>query len=159
MLIPTAEPNERGVHQHRNLNSTKRSMSLVPLLPPFLPLPELRQPPSSISTTSSLSPNTNKQVAPAVLSPSTVEYHRIFDSFIHGSPIRQQLHLLENIYENQNGSSSQPARYATVPSAEGNGSTDNGKTKKVRDSICSSCYIHTHIGTITQQNWSNSLLP
>ena len=103
-------------------------MSLVPLLPPFLPLPDLRQLLRSISTPSPLSPNTNEQVAPAVPSPSTVEYHRIFDSFIYDSPIRQQPHLLENIYESQNGSSSQPAPYATVPtlpSAEGNGSTDN----------------------------------
>ena len=37
--------------------------------------------------------------------------------------------------ETQNGSSSEPAPYAavpTLPSAEGNGSTDNGKKKKVR---------------------------
>ena len=43
--------------------------------------------------------------------------------------------MAETIYETQNGSSSEPAPYAavlTLPSAEGNGSTDNGKTKKVR---------------------------
>ena len=86
-----------------------------------------------LSSTST--PETNEQVAPADLSPSTVEYHRVFDSFINASPPRQQPHLPETIFETQHGSSSEPAPDAAVPalpSAEGHESKDNGKTKQVR---------------------------